>query len=177
MMLYLFILRPLTIESSKNSMQVVLLPVLLGASMSHFFPSAVSKISPIAPTVAVITIAAICASAIAQNASAIVSSGFQVLVAVVALHAAGFLFGYMLSKLLGFEESTFRTISFEVGMQNSVLGVVLAGQHFGNPLTAVPCAISSVCHSVFGSILAGIWRMSSKLEVPRSGSMLMTESS
>lgn len=42
--------------------------------------------------------------------------------------------------------------------QNSVLGVVLAGQHFGNPLTAVPCAVSSVCHSIFGSALAGIWR-------------------
>lgn len=44
--------------------------------------------------------------------------------------------------------------------QNSVLGVVLATQHFGNPLTAVPCAVSSVCHSIFGSTLAGIWRRS-----------------
>lgn len=45
-------------------------------------------------------------------------------------------------------------------MQNSVLGVVLATQHFGNPLTAVPCAVSSVCHSIFGSALVGIWRRS-----------------
>lgn len=45
-------------------------------------------------------------------------------------------------------------------LQNSVLGVVLATQHFGNPLTAVPCAVSSVCHSIFGSALAGIWRRS-----------------
>jgi predicted Na+-dependent transporter len=43
-------------------------------------------------------------------------------------------------------------------LQNSVLGVVLATQHFGNPLTAVPCAVSSICHSIYGSILAGIWR-------------------
>jgi len=41
-----------------------------------------------------------------------------------------------------------------------VLGVVLATKHFGNPLTAVPCAVSSVCHSIFGSVLAGIWRRS-----------------
>lgn len=45
-----------------------------------------------------------------------------------------------------------------VFLQNSVLGVVLATQHFGDPLTAVPCAVSSVCHSIFGSALAGIWR-------------------
>lgn len=42
--------------------------------------------------------------------------------------------------------------------QNSVLGLVLANQHFGNPLTAVPCAVSSVCHSIIGSALAGFWR-------------------
>lgn len=39
-----------------------------------------------------------------------------------------------------------------------MLGVFLASEHFGNPLTAVPCAVSSVCHSIFGSVLAGIWR-------------------
>lgn len=44
--------------------------------------------------------------------------------------------------------------------QNSILGVVLATQHFGNPLTAAPCAVSSVCHSIFGSVLGGIWRQS-----------------
>ena len=58
--------------------------------------------------------------------------------------------------------------------QNSVLGVVLATQHFGNPLTAVPCAVSSVCHSIFGSALAGIWRrsipdkMQEQMEIPKS---------
>jgi bile acid:Na+ symporter, BASS family len=51
-----------------------------------------------------------------------------------------------------------RTISIEVGMQNSGLGVALA-RNFADPLTAVPSAISSVFHSVIGSILAGIWRL------------------
>jgi BASS family bile acid:Na+ symporter len=36
--------------------------------------------------------------------------------------------------------------------------VVLARKHFADPLTAVPCAISSVFHSVIGSVLAGWWR-------------------
>lgn len=36
--------------------------------------------------------------------------------------------------------------------------VVLARRHFADPLTAVPCAISSVFHSVIGSVLAGWWR-------------------
>lgn len=45
-------------------------------------------------------------------------------------------------------------------MQNSALGVVLAIKHFGDPLTAVPCAVSSVIQAIFGSMLAGIWRQS-----------------
>jgi len=37
---------------------------------------------------------------------------------------------------------------------------VLARTHFAaNPLTAVPSALSSVCHSVLGSVLAGWWRL------------------
>ncbi|CAK7323401.1 unnamed protein product [Dovyalis caffra] len=44
--------------------------------------------------------------------------------------------------------------------QNSLLGIVLDTQHFRNRLTAVLCAISGVCHSIFGSALAGIWRCS-----------------
>ena len=43
-------------------------------------------------------------------------------------------------------------------MQNSGLGVVLAGQNFVNPLVAVPSALSSLVHSVIGSLLAGLWR-------------------
>lgn len=52
------------------------------------------------------------------------------------------------------------TLSIEVGMQNSGLGVVFAQRHFStDPLAAVPCAISSVVHSCLGSLLAGWWRL------------------
>lgn len=139
-------------------LQVVLLPVTVGVLLAHFVPGFVRRVSPLAPSIAVVTVAAICAGAISQSASTILQSGGQVLVAVIALHVAGFLFGYLLSRTLGFEESTSRTISIEVGMQNSVLGVVLASKHFASPLTAVPCAVSSVCHSIIGSALARFWR-------------------
>ncbi|KAI5060065.1 hypothetical protein GOP47_0024485 [Adiantum capillus-veneris] len=125
-----------------STLQVVLLPVLAGVAMAHYFPKFVSRISSIAPLVAIITVAGLCASAIAQNAQAILSSGGQILLAVCSLHATGFFFGYLLSRLLGFHDSIARTISIEVGMQNSVLGVVLANQHFSNPLSTVPCAVS-----------------------------------
>ncbi|KAG5551492.1 hypothetical protein RHGRI_009797 [Rhododendron griersonianum] len=143
-----------------STLQVVLLPVLAGAFLNQYFQSLVKFVSPLMPPIAVATVAVLCGKAIAQSASAILTSGGQVVLAAALLHASGFFFGYMLSRMLGLDVSSSRTISIEVGMQNSVLGVVLATQHFGNPLTAVPCAVSSVCHSIFGSALAGIWRCS-----------------
>ncbi|KAF5187938.1 Sodium/bile acid cotransporter [Thalictrum thalictroides] len=141
-----------------STLQVVLLPVLFGALLNQYCRSLVNVVSPLMPPIAVVTVALLCGNAISRNASAILMSGHQVVLAVCLLHASGFFFGYVLSRFLGIDVSSSRTISIEVGMQNSVLGLVLAGQHFGDPLTAVPCAVSSVCHSIFGSLLAGIWR-------------------
>ena len=49
-----------------------------------------------------------------------------------------------------------RTISIEVGMQNSGLGSELAKTHF-NLIVAAPCAISAFFHCVIGSVLASWW--------------------
>ncbi|CAM8957732.1 unnamed protein product [Rhodiola kirilowii] len=144
----------------KSTMQVVLLPVLAGALLNQYSQRLVRLVSPLMPPIAVATVAVLCGHAIAQSSSAILMSGRQIALAVFLLHSSGFFFGYMLSRILGIDISSCRTISIEVGMQNSVLGVVLATQHFGNPLTAVPCAVSSVCHSILGSVLAGVWRQS-----------------
>ncbi|KAK9076258.1 hypothetical protein SSX86_004591 [Deinandra increscens subsp. villosa] len=141
-----------------STLQVVLLPVLVGAFMNQYFKGVVKFVSPLMPPIAVATVAVLCGNAIAQSSTAILMSGQQVVLAAVLLHMSGFFFGYFVSRILGVDASSSRTISIEVGMQNSVLGVVLATQHFGNPLTAVPCAVSSVCHSILGSALAGIWR-------------------
>lgn len=143
-----------------STMQVVLLPVLVGAFLNQYFQSLVRIVTPLMPPIAVGTVAVLCGNAIAQSSSAILMSGRQVVLAAFLLHASGFFFGYLFSRMLGIDVASSRTISIEVGMQNSVLGVVLATKHFANPLTAVPCAVSSVCHSVFGSVLAGIWRRS-----------------
>ena len=80
--------------------------------------------------------------------------------AVFLLHTGGFFLGYLASRLLRCDELTSRTISVEVGMQNSGLGAALAEKHFTSlPLAPLPCAISATFHSVIGSLLAGAWRL------------------
>ena len=45
-----------------------------------------------------------------------------------------------------------------VYMQNSGLGAVLAKENFINPSTAIPSAISSLIHSIFGSIFVVLFK-------------------
>jgi len=142
----------------RSTFQVVVIPVVLGAWFNRLAPKAVSRVQLVLPLVSVIVIALICASIIGSSATAVKSAAGSLLGAVLGLHVGGFALGYVIARLTGADRIIARTISIEVGMQNSGLGVVLARQHFADPLTAVPCAISSVFHSVIGSILAGWWR-------------------
>jgi BASS family bile acid:Na+ symporter len=141
----------------QSTVQVVLLPLVIGLILHHAAPKMVEFVLPAAPLVSVITIALICASIIGQSAAAIKESGATLLLAVFLLHTGGFFLGYVFAKAFRYDKIVCRTVSIEVGMQNSGLGALLARTHFSN-LAAVPCAISSVFHSVIGSLLAGIWR-------------------
>jgi BASS family bile acid:Na+ symporter len=143
-----------------DTVQIVLVPVLLGLSLHHLLPKLVKVVLPVAPSIAVLVIALICSSIIGQNASKIRTSGVTLLTAVCLLHSGGFVLGYLLARLLGYSRLVSRTLSVEVGMQNSGLGVALAQHNFPAMLAApVPCAISATVHSVLGSVLAGWWRL------------------
>ncbi len=140
-----------------STVQVVLLPVTLGLVLHHATPRVVAFVLPAAPLVAVAAIVLICASIIAREATTLLESGLALVGCVFTLHAAGFALGYGFARLAGYPTDVRRTLSIEVGMQNSGLGAVLAKRHFADPATALPAAISATFHSVIGSALAARW--------------------
>ena len=94
------------------------------------------------------------------NRDDILQNWRTMLSATLLLHIGGFGFGYGLSRAVKLDELSSRTVSIEVGMQNSGLGTALATKHFTSlPLVAVPCAVSAVTHCILGSIAAGFWRI------------------
>jgi BASS family bile acid:Na+ symporter len=118
------------------------------------------------PLVSIVAIVLIVGAIVGNSKALIIENAGVLLLAVFMLHAVGFAIGWLAPRLFGFGPDEQRTISIEVGMQNSGLGASLASQasfaaQFANPLQAalapVPSAISSVYHVVIGSILAGIW--------------------
>jgi BASS family bile acid:Na+ symporter len=141
-----------------STVQVVVLPVAVGLLLKHWLPRLTRAILPAAPLAAVVMITLIVASIIGAGRVEILAAGGRLLLAVFALHTGGFLLGYILSRAIRADVITSRTVSIEVGMQNSGLGVVLARQNFADPLVAIPSAISSLFHSLIASVLAAIWR-------------------
>lgn len=143
-----------------KTVQVVVLPVALGVLLNRYTPRLVNFVLPVAPLVSVIFIALICASIIGANAQTVLDSALPLFSAVALLHVGGFGLGYVMAKLLRLPELACRTISIEVGMQNSGLGAVLARTTFPQmALAPVPSAISASFHSIIGSALAAWWRL------------------
>lgn len=137
---------------------VVVLPILAGLLLNHFLGNLVRRIEPITPLVSIFFIILIVGAIVGAQKKAISESALTLLAAVFLVHGLGFGLGYVLARVFRLPERDARTVSIEVGMQNSGLGAKLAATHFANPLTPVPAALSAVCHCVIGSMLAAWWR-------------------
>jgi BASS family bile acid:Na+ symporter len=146
---------------------VVLVPVGLGTLLNRLFPRAAERVSAVLPLVAIVLVILIVGGIVGGAKAQIAEHAGVLLLATFLLHALGFALGYGLARLLGLGEIEARTISIEVGMQNSGLGSGLAktpafAAQFADvaqaALAPVPAAISAVWHVVIGSVLAGWWR-------------------
>jgi BASS family bile acid:Na+ symporter len=146
---------------------IVLLPVVLGTLLNRLFPRVAEGVSAVLPLVAIVLVILIVGGIVGGAKAQIAEHAGVLLLATFLLHAAGFALGYVLARALGLGEIEARTISIEVGMQNSGLGSGLAktpafAAQFANvtqaALAPVPAAISAVWHVVIGSVLAGWWR-------------------
>jgi BASS family bile acid:Na+ symporter len=150
-----------------NMVAVVLVPVIAGTLLNRLFPRAAERVSAVLPLVAIVLVILIVGGIVGGSKAQIMEHAGVLLLATFLLHSLGFGLGYVLARMLGLGEIAARTISIEVGMQNSGLGSGLAktpafAAQFANAtqaaLAPVPAAISAVWHVLVGSVLAGIWR-------------------
>ncbi len=151
----------------RGMLTVVLIPVVVGVLMNRYLPRVTKAAIIVSPTVSVLFVVLIVSGIIASSKPLIEAHAGILLGAVFALHFLGFGLGHVLGRLLGLGEASSRTVSIEVGMQNSGLGASLAStpafaRQFPDPMQAalapVPAAISAVWHVLIGSFLASIWR-------------------
>lgn len=73
-------------------------------------------------------------------------------------NAAGYFFGYWLSRLFRLDKNSSRTIAFEVGLQNGGMASGIAGSMGKLGTVGLPAAVFSPWMNISGSILANFWR-------------------
>ncbi len=137
--------------------QIVLLPIALGLIARRLLGNRVHQVVDILPLVSVVSIVIIVAAVVAASQAKIAESGLLIMAVVVLHKSLGLGIGYLVGRLFGLPLAQRKTLSIEVGMQNSGLGAALASAHF-SPLAAVPSALFSVWHNLSGALLATIYR-------------------
>ncbi len=136
--------------------QMVLIPVLAGTTLNTFMGPRIKKVGSLLPFISSIAIVVIIAIIIGLNQTKLKEVGIIIICAVMLHNLSGLLIGFWIPKSLGYDNRTCRTLSIEVGMQNSGLSVALAVKHF-SIVAAIPGAIFSIWHNLSGSFLAGYW--------------------
>ncbi|KAL4439933.1 hypothetical protein ABPG75_002934 [Micractinium tetrahymenae] len=157
-----------------STLQVVLLPVLAGVAIREVFPAAVAPLRPLCTLTGAALLALSLGSYVAHTSTFVAATGAaaalraawpRLLAAVTALHTAGFVLGYALSRAMGLPEAVARSHAIQTGQRNSVLASQLACASFpAHPLAAVPCAVSACVHTALGGLAAAYWA-----ERPASG--------
>ncbi|CAI9093853.1 OLC1v1029442C1 [Oldenlandia corymbosa var. corymbosa] len=145
-----------------NILQIVVAPVAAGLLLNRIFPRLSSAIRPFLPPLSVFVTALCVGAPLAINISSVLSpSGLSVLFLVIVFHLSAFVCGYGLTGLFFHNapdgKALQRTLSYETGMQSSLLALALANKFFQDPLVGVPPAISVVIMSLMGFSLVLLW--------------------
>ena len=106
-------------------LQVILVPVLSGVLVNHYFHRPLTAVRDVFPVVSMLSIVLIIAIIVALNHTQLEGLVTGIALLVVLHNLAGMAGGYWLPRWLGRDVRECRTLAIEVGMQNSGLAVAL----------------------------------------------------
>lgn len=138
----------------------VIVPLLAGFALRHYFRKSVEKILPVFPAVSSTFIIFICALVVAINREFLLEATGPILGAVVVLNLAGMFGGYGTGALFKMDYRQKRTLAIQVGMQNAALGTRLAIDYI-SPKAAIPTAFFIFVCILTAALAAAIWQRSS----------------
>ncbi|EEF51029.1 sodium-bile acid cotransporter, putative [Ricinus communis] len=143
-------------------LQIVVAPIAAGLLLNRFLPWISNAIRPFLPPLSVLVTACCVGAPLAINVKSVISPfGATILSLIISFHLLAFVAGYVLTGLVFPKapdlKALQRTMSFETGMQSSLLALALANRFFRDPLVAVPPAISTVMMSLMGFTLVMVW--------------------
>ena len=140
-----------------TTLKIVILPVLSGMTLRVLLGERVKRLEPLLPYLAVLAIGFIISVIFAVNKEKLFDTSLSLFIGVNLHILIGFALGFLLGKLARLDNQLAKTLSIEVGMQNSGLSAVLAMKFF-SPLSALPSALFSLMQNLIGLLLSPLFR-------------------
>ena len=138
--------------------KIVILPIILGLLFNHFFSGKFTWLDKAMPIVSMAGIAIIITIITAAGRNALLTIGLTLTVVVIIHNVLGYVLGYNLSRLLGLDQKSARTIAFEVGMQNGGLASGIALEMGRVATMGLAPAVFGPMMNITGSSLATWWQ-------------------
>jgi BASS family bile acid:Na+ symporter len=134
------------------------IPLIVGLSLSHYFPSLVEKVRKPFKIFSLIFFLGIVAAALVANWQHFINYVGLVFLGVLIHNALALNLGYWSGRVLRLNEPDTRAVSIEVGIQNSGLGLILVFNFFeGMGGMAIITAWWGIWHIIAGLIAAFIF--------------------
>lgn len=134
-------------------------PLVVGMAIARRFPKTAHRLRPVFLIAGLLGLAAMVIGGVTANWQLFSATAGTVLVIAMIHNALAFGVGAASARLLGFETAGRRSVTFEVGIQNTGLGlVILLGQFEGVGGAAVITALWAIWHLFSGGMLAGFYR-------------------
>ncbi len=124
----------------------------------HYVVSNFAIVEKIMPFVSMFGIFYFTAITTATGREHLLKVGLLLFIASLLHNAAGYFFGYWLSRLFGLDKNSSRTIAFEVGLQNGGMATGIASKLQMLGTLGLPAAVFSPWMNISGSILANYWK-------------------
>ena len=139
----------------KSSFFIVFLPVFFGLIFKIFVP--MNKFLKLLPKISEFFIAFIIGIIFSLNLNLLNQLSYSLFFCIVLHNLIGLSVGFLIGGFLGLSLREKKTISIEVGMQNSGLGMALSILHFSK-IVALPSAIFSLWHNISAVGLVYCWK-------------------
>lgn len=142
----------------KTVFTLILVPLVLGMLLQHYYPDFVKKINKTIRILSIIIFLSFVVFAIAGNWDNILAHLQKVFFLVIIHNSLALLMGYFLAKAGRLSEYDARAISIETGIQNSGLALILIFNFFGGiGGMAMIAAWWGIWHLISSFLLAMFW--------------------
>jgi len=149
----------------QNTLLILALPLLIGMLIAHFAPKLSEKLQKPLSALAGVGLIVIIVGACLQYLPIFFKLGMAIFILVIVHNGLSFLMGYIAGLLSGADNPSRRALTFEVGIQNSGLGIVILLTQLGGLGGAgVVAGLWGTWHVIAGLMLVGLFRWNDRGE-------------